>query len=172
MSKRKKRKSPSSGSHESLERKRAEKALRARRRKQKSVIRAVAVAAVIVVAGGGALFAYNQAANQRESHARDLSAIGTGVPAVVQVHDVTCPVCTELRANVERIEDDFSDADLLIRVADIRVDEGLAFARRYTTARRATLLFIDGDGELVDVQSGMQSAADLRRAFEQHATRY
>ena len=127
-------------------------------------MRVGAVVALIIAAGSSALYAYNQ----RENTVRDLSLVGTGVPAVVQVHDVTCPVCRELRSNVNRIDNEFSDDELLIRIADISTTEGNTFARRYTTARRVTLLFIDGDGDLVDVQTGVQSEDALRRAFRQH----
>ena len=102
---------------------------------------------------------------------RDLSNVGRGVPSIVQVHDVQCPVCSELRRNVERVARDFSDEDLVIRIADIRSDDGLAFASRHTTARCTTLLFIDGEGELVDIRSGLQSEESLRRDFEEHAGR-
>jgi hypothetical protein len=70
---------------------------------------------------------------------------------------------------VERIEGDFADEQLLIRVADVHSEEGLAFAGRYTEARRATLLYIDGEGNLVSEVSGAQGEATLRRTFESHA---
>ena len=164
MAKKKARKSSQHGSPQTLEKRRAEKALRGRRRRRKRLVRVGAILALIVVAGSGALYAYNQ----RENRVRDLALVGTGVPAVVQVHDVTCPVCRELRSSINRIDEEFSDDELLIRIADISTTEGNTFARRYTTARRVTLLFIDGDGELVDVQTGVQSEEALRRAFRQH----
>ena len=158
-------KSKASGSPAAQARKRQEKAQRARRRKRVRVLSAAAVGVLLLIAGATAIFAYSRGQEQ----ARDLSAVGRGVPAVVQVHDATCPVCTELRGNVSEIEGEFDDDELLIRVADVHADEGLAFAARYTTARRATLLFIDGDGELVDVQTGAQDVATLRRSFALHA---
>jgi hypothetical protein len=107
----------------------------------------------------------------RAERLHDLDIVGRGVPAVVQVHDITCPVCSELRANVRSIEDEFDEESLVIRVADVATAEGLAFARRYTDQRRVTLLYFDGDGDLVDVQSGLQTPGELRLSFSAHAAR-
>jgi hypothetical protein len=146
-------------------RKREEKAQRAQKRRRARILRSAALALLIALVGGGVLYALNQRANE----VYDLSRIGRGTPAVVQVHDITCPVCTELRGNVERIQDEFADNDLLIRVADVDDEAGVAFAARYTDARRATLLFLDGDGELVQEYQGALSTGELRELFSLHA---
>lgn len=153
------------GSPENREKKRQERANQARGKRRKKLLFAFAVVGLVVIAAGAAVTIYEQ----REEAVRDLSQVGKGIPAVVQVHDNTCPVCTELRSNVERIEGDFSDDALLIRVADVHTEEGLRFASRYTEARRATLLFIDGEGNLVNEIGGAQGVAALRRLFEDHA---
>lgn len=153
-----------SGSPQTIERKKAEKAERAQRRKRARTLRAAAIVAVIVLAGGGVLFAVNA----RSDQLHDLSAIGRGVPAVVQVHDVTCPICTQLRANIRGIEGEFGDDELVIRVADVADENGLAFAARYTDQRRVTLLYFDATGRLTDVQSGLQTEDELRRSFRAH----
>lgn len=155
----------SSGSHETRARKRAQKAERAKRRRRKRAAIWIGAAVVVVLATGVA-FAIG---NRRERELHDLSAVGRGVPAVVQVHDVTCPICTELKANVLRAQRGFSEDELVIRVADIATAEGLAFAARHTLERRRTLLFLDSNGELVDVQSGLQEVGALRRTFERHS---
>lgn len=151
------------GSYKTAIRKRAEKASRARQRRRRKVWLS---ALVVVAAGGGTLFALNQ----RDGDIYDLSAVGNGTPAVVQVHDVTCPICTELRAQIETIQDEYDEGQLVIRIADVRDDAAVQFAAQYTTARRATLLFFDGDGTLVGTTSGAQSVAALRRAFDSHAS--
>ncbi|MDA3949259.1 MAG: hypothetical protein PF508_08530 [Spirochaeta sp.] len=153
------------GSPENQAKRRDEKARHAARRRHKRI--AVIGAVVVLIALGlGATIA---AVERSEDRVHDLTAVGQGVPAVVQVHDTTCPVCSELRANIERIEDDFSDDQLVIRVADIHTDAGERFARRYTTQRRVTLLFLDGEGEITDIQTGLQTAAQLKDSFESHA---
>lgn len=153
------------GSPATLARKKAEKADRLAKRRRNRIL--LAVAAVVVVAAVlGLIFGLM---DSRERAVRDLSAIGKGVPAVVQVHDTTCPICTELRRTVGGIQGEFSDEDLLIRVADVHTEEGLAFAARYTAERRVTLLYLDGNGELVTIQSGARDADALRRDFRLHA---
>ena len=161
----KKKGSQEPGSPENREKKRQERKNQARGKRRKKIILSLAVVGLVVVAAGAAVTIYEQ----RAEAVRDLTGVGAGVPAVVQVHDNTCPICTELRANVERIEGDFSDDALLIRVADVHTEEGLQFASRYTDARRATLLFIDGEGNLVNEVGGAQGVAALRRLFEDHA---
>lgn len=161
----KKRGGSTPGSPENQARKREERKAQARKKRRKRLLMALSIVALTAVAAGAGITLFNR----RAEAVRDISAVGQGVPAVVQVHDNTCPICTELRSTVARIEGEFADDNLLIRVADIHTDEGLAFAARYTSARRATLLFIDGRGNLVAEQSGAQAADVLRRNFELHA---
>jgi len=163
MSKSKSRKQ-TQGSPATAARKREEKAKRRERRRRKRLFLTAAAVVLVIAAGGSALYTFGRG----EAEVQNLAAVGAGVPAVVQVHDTTCPVCTELRGNVDRIAGDYSEEDLLIRVADVHSDDGLSFAARYTAARRATLLFIDGDGELVDERSGALEPSDLRMLFDRH----
>lgn len=155
------------GSPLNRERQREARKQRARARRRRRVVFGVAG----VVLAFGAVAAVFAVMNVQDRRAGDLSLVGNGVPAVVQVHDIACPVCNELRDNVQSIEDEFSDDDLVIRVADIATDEGLAFARRHTANRRVTLLFLDGDGNLVDEQVGLRSPEELRVAFVAHSRR-
>jgi hypothetical protein len=155
----------SQGSPETRARKSERKQRRKARRRRNRIIAIGAALVLVALASGAGLYMYNQG----EDRIRDLSAVGRGVPAVVQVHDATCPVCTELRANVDRIDHRFSDDELLIRIADVHTDAGVEFAARYTTARRATLLFIDGGGELVEVHTGALEPRDLEILFERHS---
>lgn len=163
MSKKKGRKGPGSPARRAQQQEERRRKARAKRRKR--LLTAAGTVALVVVLAGAAVTIFNR----RAEAVRDLAAVGRGVPAVVQVHDNTCPVCTELRSTIARFEGEFSDEELLIRVADIHTDEGLEFAARYTAARRATLLFIDGEGNLVAEQQGAQEAAVLRRNFDRHA---
>lgn len=165
MAGRRSKKTRPSGSPETLARKREERGIRAVHRRRKRYALAGAVTLFLFAAVGALGFA----GTRSERRARDLARIGNGIPAVVQVHDTTCPFCSELRANIREIEEHFSDDVLLIRVADVHTEEGLTFARQYTTQRRVTLLFLDGAGELVDVQVGVQEPDALQRSFNRHA---
>lgn len=155
----------SSGSHATRARKKEAKNLRARSRQRKRTALWVSAAVVVILITGVAF----SVGNQKQQALYDLSEIGQGVPAVVQVWDITCPICNDLKANVGRIRGDFEDNALLIRVADVATEEGVAFASRYTVQRRQTLLYIDESGQLVDEQIGLQEVDDLRQAFERHA---
>lgn len=143
--------------------KRRAKAQRENSKRRKKLLITAGIAVVLVAAGSVALFAYNQ----RASRVQDLSEIGQGVPAVVHIHDTTCPICGELRSEVRSIEREFDDSELLLRVADIGTEEGAAFATRYG-AQRVTLLFFDGEGELVTRTTGVRDAGALRDYFTRH----
>lgn len=160
-----KRSGSSAGSPKTQARKKQEKADRAQKRKRKQAALWLGGAVIVLLITGVAF----SVGNARSRHIYDLADVGNGIPAVVQVYEVTCPICNELRANVQRVDRRFSNDELLIRVADVNTDDGLAFAARYTDQRRFTLLFFDADGELVDVQVGLQEVADLRQVFQQHA---
>jgi hypothetical protein len=160
-----KRKSGSTiGSPRSQERKQAEKEARRQKRRTQRVLRGTLLAAVVLALGGGMIYA----AQQRAAREYDLTVIGSGVPAVVQVHDVTCPFCNDLRANVRAIEGEFDADELHLKIADIATEEGLRFAARHTEQRRVTLLYFDGAGQLTDVQSGVRTPEELRDAFRAH----
>lgn len=153
-----------SGGPQTQARKREAKQDRAKRRVRLRVGVSIGIAAVLL-AGVAVVIAAN---NRNGQSLYDLSAVGNGVPAVVHVHDHTCPVCRDLRTNVSRIENEFTDDVLVIRVADLHTDEGRAFALRYGAGFR-TLLFFDADGGLVTSQTGVQESAVLRRVFARHA---
>ncbi len=94
----------------------------------------------------------------------DLSAVGNGTPAVVQIHDPNCGLCRRLRRNVAAIEDEF-DERIQFRIADIRTAKGASLARHHKVPH-VTLLLFDGDGRLANVLHGVQSANELRPAFQ------
>ena len=147
------------------ERKRVRKVHNARRRARKTVLLVTVAAAVAIAVSATAILTAHQASRQRY----DLTAIGQGIPAIVQVHDTDCPVCVELRRNISQIENDLDEQDILLRVADVNTDAGLEFASRFTQHRRVTLLYFDPAGNLVDVQTGLQDPETLLSSFREHA---
>lgn len=153
------------GSPQNREKEREARAHKAQAKRRKRFLKAGAVVAFALLVIGATVTVIER----QEERLHDLTAVGRGTPAVVQVHDINCPVCNELRATVDSISSDYDSEGLLIRVADVHSEAGLAFAARYTDARRATLLFIDGGGELVDVRSGHHDADTLRALFDRHA---
>jgi len=127
----------------------------------------VGLLGVAAVAGGGYLAFRKVSADVAE---RDLSAIGAGRPAVVQIHDPTCPICRELQRVTRGALADIGDDRLLYRVADISTTDGANFAARHGVAHVTVLLF-DARGRLRQVIEGPQERATLRAAFRAHLDR-
>ena len=100
----------------------------------------------------------------------DLSVIGKGIPAVVQVHNPNCQLCSQLRRNASAAIEGF-DGRLLFRVADITTRRGHRLQRRYDV-EQVTLLLFDGRGELRNVLSGVRDEDSLQRAFTTHLNRW
>ena len=100
----------------------------------------------------------------------DLSVIGKGVPAVVQIHDPNCSLCNQLRRNASSAVDQFGDR-LLYRIADISTPAGRAMQLRHDVPH-VTLLLFDGEGKLRKVLNGVKSDEVLERSFERHLERW
>jgi len=137
-----------------------------RRRSVLQIGRNGAIAAVVVAGGGWLLgrHVYGYFA------LHDLSVIGNGTPAVVQIHDPDCPVCTRLQNDMLEAAEAFSDDELQVRVANIKSSEGQALATRHNVGH-VTLLLFDGDGEVRRVLQGPNDAQRLRSAFRRHIDR-
>lgn len=97
----------------------------------------------------------------------DLTQIGQGKPAVVQVHDPQCPTCTALQRQTRRALRQFGECDLLYLVADINLPEGQMFARRHSVGN-VTLVLLDGKGEMVQVLAGLRQRSALEPIFAAH----
>ncbi len=123
--------------------------------------------AIFLVAAAAAAFGIARY-SRVDAQQHDLSAVGNGTPTVVQIHDPSCPLCRELRSNVLTAAGDFSEDTLQIRFADLHTDEGRTFALRHGHTS-VTLLFMDGNGEILEVQSGVKHADALRQSFERLA---
>ncbi|MEM9724496.1 MAG: hypothetical protein AAF909_03415 [Pseudomonadota bacterium] len=106
---------------------------------------------------------------------QDLTRIGDGSPAIVQVHDPNCPECAALQSAVRTalaaLEAEFGADRLTYLVANITTQRGRAFANSHGV-RHVTLVLLDGEGARRQVITGVQSAQMLRGAFETHLRRY
>ena len=125
----------------------------------------------VITIGAGAVGWYlvdDMVATAREF---DLSKIGNGVPAVVQVHDPNCPICRSLQKEVRAAMDDFADDELQYLVANIKHEDGRALARAHDVPH-VTLLLFDGGGERRLILRGENKADYLHDAFRRHVERY
>jgi hypothetical protein len=94
----------------------------------------------------------------------DLSVVGNGIATVVQVHDVNCRYCQQLRSNVRSVVPKFDEKDLQIRIADIQTIKGAAFASQHES-EHVTLLMFDQRGRLTQKLKGVTSEEDIERTF-------
>ncbi len=122
-----------------------------------------AVAAMIL--GGGGYFATSKV--RATIAEQDLSKIGNGTPAVVQIHDPQCPVCIALQKETRHALRSFADGELEYLVANIKNKEGSELANKYFVPH-VTLLLFDGDGTLVKILNGSHNSDFLRKEFTVH----
>ena len=133
---------------------------------RRDLFRKVASGGLVLAAVGGVgwYFVEEVRATIREE---DLSQIGNGIPAVVQIHDPQCPTCRALQSEVRDALEAFDSAELQYLVANIRSDEGRRLANAHGVGH-VTLLLFDGAGERREVLAGPNSASYLERAFRRH----
>lgn len=121
-------------------------------------------AGVVVVGGIGFWGVRTVQASVAE---RDLTQVGQGIPTIVQVHDPQCPVCNALQREVRAALKDIDPGALDYRVADIKTEDGMAFAARYG-ASHSTLLFFNRTGNLDGRLVGPSDRERLADAFASH----
>lgn len=114
--------------------------------------------------GGGAVFFGARSVTARMAEA-DLGRIGQGVPAVVQVHDPTCPLCAALQKQARRAMRSFEEDELVFLVADQTTQDGRAFAQQFGVTH-VTLVLLDGRGEYVQTLQGVRPESELAPVFE------
>ncbi|MEM7320369.1 MAG: thioredoxin domain-containing protein, partial [Pseudomonadota bacterium] len=102
---------------------------------------------------------------------RDLTRIGQGKPAVVQVHDPQCPTCNALQNQTRKAMKQFGECDLLFLVADITQPAGGALARQYGVPH-VTLLLFDGQGGLQQTLHGLRDRSELEVILAAHFREY
>ena len=118
----------------------------------------------VVVAGGGAAFAMDFRKKLAE---QDLSVIGNGTPAIVQIHDPSCPSCAALQKETRSALRAFDPAQFNYRVANITTEAGSRFQGAQGLPH-VTLARFNGAGERVHVVNGVQEAEVLIDAFQTH----
>lgn len=121
------------------------------------------------VIGGGSVFAVS--AVRATAREQDISRIGQGVPTVVQVHDPGCSLCTALQRETRKALKGFDPNELDYVVANVKTDEGGAFALAHGQPH-VTLMLMDPEGTPVQILSGPQDREVLREIFEDFAASY
>ncbi len=102
---------------------------------------------------------------------QDLSKIGQGIPAVVQIHDPNCPRCVALQREARAAVSEFSDEEIIFLVANIRTADGQQLAASHGVGH-VTLLLFDGDGRRRTTLTGANTRENLEQAFRRHLARH
>lgn len=118
-------------------------------------------------AGTGWLLVDEVCATTREI---DLTRIGNGIPAVVQIHDPQCPRCLALQREARKAMSNFDDGELQYLVANIRSASGRRLANQHRVGH-VTLLLFDGKGRRRQILAGPNSSDALEDAFRTHLFR-
>lgn len=123
---------------------------------------------VVAIGGGvGWFFVDEVCATTREN---DLSRLGNGIPAVVQIHDPECPMCRALQKETRKAMSAFDESKLQYLVANIRRAKGRDLANRHGVGH-VTLLLFDGEGKRRGILRGQKSSDYLEDMFRGHLNR-
>ena len=98
----------------------------------------------------------------------DLSVLGNGSPAIVQIHDPSCRLCRRLMANTKKALGDRDD--ITYRIADVTKTKGREFQERYGVPH-VTLLLFNAKGRHVHTVQGVTPAEELVEHFRRHLPR-
>lgn len=97
----------------------------------------------------------------------DLSRVGNGKPAVVQIHDPQCPQCRALQQQARQALSDLDDPNVQYLVANIKSSSGQQFASKHQVAH-VTLVLFDGEGRRRAVLRGNRDSRELLDSFRVH----
>ncbi len=102
---------------------------------------------------------------------QDLTKIGNGIPAVVQIHDPQCSRCLALQRETRKALKAFDSDQLQYLVANIRSDKGRALATANKVGH-VTLLLFDAKGTRREVLHGTSHSDYLELVFRKHVDQY
>lgn len=102
--------------------------------------------------------AWGYMSNESYQKEHDLSRIGKGKVAVVQVSDPNCKPCKRLEGVVNRVKGDFSD--VYFKTADLSTEKGKAFADKQGVSF-TTLVFFDKLGRKKEVLTGVSTKEQI-----------
>ena len=97
----------------------------------------------------------------------DLSRVGNGKPAIVQIHDPQCSRCRALQRETRHALRTLDDGAIQYMVANVRTNEGRDFAATHRVGH-VTLLLFDGEGRRRSVVRGNRDSKTLSTIFQSH----
>ncbi|HID68855.1 MAG TPA: hypothetical protein EYP31_11515 [Roseibacterium sp.] len=127
------------------------------------------VAIAVPVIGAAGYFGFQKV--QASISELDLTRVGDGLPAIVQIHDPQCDLCLTLQRQTRRVLRGYEDGSFHFLVANIATIEGQFFARRHGVGN-VTLVLLDGDGNQTAIVRGPLSNEALQQAIAAHLNTY
>jgi thioredoxin-like negative regulator of GroEL len=101
----------------------------------------------------------------------DLTKVGKGVPSIVQIHDPNCQLCATLQKQARRALRSYDDDSHRFLVANIKTEDGGAFAARYGVPH-VTLLLFDKRGKMTQAVRGPIKQDALNNIITAHMKRH
>lgn len=101
----------------------------------------------------------------------DMTKIGKGRAAVVQIHDPQCQLCAALQKQTRRAMKSFDEDSYRFLVANINTADGGAIAARYGVPH-VTLLLFDKQGDMTQVVRGPINQDALENILAAHMKRH
>lgn len=139
----------------------------AKAQSRRAILQYGAIGAALLV-GGGYIGVRSVQASICEI---DLTKVGNGTPAIVQIHDPNCAICATLQREARKAIKSMNGDQPEFLVANIKTLEGSTFAADHGVPHITILLF-DGKGEMQQVIRGPHSRDQLKPIFENHMARY
>jgi len=130
---------------------------------KRGLLRKAAYIVPVVAVAGYFTFGYLQSAVAEA----DLSKIGNGKPAIVQIHDPQCPLCRKLQEQTRSVLSNYDDDKFTYLVANIKTKKGAEFAGQYGVPH-VTLLLFDKSGKMVQIVRGPTNESILEGALSAH----
>ena len=124
---------------------------------------------LLILATGALWYLVDQVMATIEEH--DLSRIGDGTPAIVQVHDPQCPRCLALQRETRKALKTLNEGSLHYLVANIRNSKGREFAAEHGVPH-ITLLLLDGNGKRRNIVRGNYKSDSLEKIFRSHVKKF
>ena len=101
----------------------------------------------------------------------DLTKIGKGKPAIVQIHDPGCQMCQTLQRQTRRALKAYDGGRYTFLVANINTADGGALAAQYGVPH-VTLLLFDGNGAMTQIVRGPTDTDALENILAAHMKRH
>lgn len=101
----------------------------------------------------------------------DLTKVGQGLPAIVQIHDPNCHLCAALQNQTRRALRSYDADSHQFLVANIATEDGGAFAAKHRVPH-VTLVLFDKRGKMTQVVRGPIEQDALENIIAAHMKRY